>query len=135
MGTIVYAPVKRRNPLDASVKYYPQRVGAERLTTDDVIDYIAQNSQLPRASVPAAVSAILKTITNFVLNGHSVQLPRLGIFSATLQDPDAAAETAAEVRVTKNARIMIRFRAASSLQQELKYGISYKSVQEVGSQP
>lgn len=84
MGRIVYSVTKRRNSATAQVKYYPIRVGSERLSTDDVIDYIGENPQVPRAAVPSAVHAILKTITNFVLNGHSVELPRLGIFSATI---------------------------------------------------
>ena len=135
MGRIVYTVVKRRNPSTAVVKYYPARVGSERLSTDDVIDYIGENSQLPRAAVPSAVSAILKTITNFVLNGHSVELPRLGIFSATIQEPQQTEATTADAyRLTKDAKIMVRFRPTSSLTQELTYGISYVSVKEAAAE-
>ena len=135
MGRIVYTVVKRRDPSTASVKYYPARVGSERLSTDDVIDYIGENSQLPRAAVPSAVSAILKTITNFVLNGHSVELPRLGIFSATIQEPQQTEATSADAyRLTKDAKIMVRFRPTSSLTQELTYGISYVSVKEAAAE-
>lgn len=135
MGRIVYTVVKRRNPSTAAVKYYPARVGSERLSTDDVIDYIGENSQLPRAAVPSAVSAILKTITNFVLNGHSVELPRLGIFSATIQEPQQTEATSADAyRLTKDAKIMVRFRPTSSLTQELTYGISYVSVKEAAAE-
>ena len=135
MGRIVYTVVKRRNPATAGVKYYPARVGSERLSTDDVIDYIGENSQLPRAAVPSAVSAILKTITNFVLNGHSVELPRLGIFSATIQEPQQTEATSADAyRLTKDAKIMVRFRPTSSLTQELTYGISYVSVKEAAAE-
>ena len=135
MGRIVYTVVKRRNPSTAGVKYYPARVGSERLSTDDVIDYIGENSQLPRAAVPSAVSAILKTITNFVLNGHSVELPRLGIFSATIQEPQQTEATSADAyRLTKDAKIMVRFRPTSSLTQELTYGISYVSVKEAAAE-
>ena len=129
MGRIVYCAVKRRNPATATIKYYPARVGSERLTTDDVIDYIGENSQVPRAAVPAAVHAILKTITNFVLNGHSVELPRLGIFSATIQEKGGA-ESAEAYRMSADAKVMVRFRPSSSLSQELTYGISYVSVNE-----
>ncbi len=133
MGRIVYCAVKRRSPATAGVKYYPARVGSERLTTDDVIDYIGENSQVPRAAVPAAVHAILKTITNFVLNGHSVELPRLGIFSATIQEPRSDAESAEAYRLSKDAKVMVRFRPSASLSQELTYGISYVSVKEAAA--
>lgn len=134
MGRIVYSVTKRRNPATAQVKYYPIRVGSERLSTDDVIDYIGENSQVPRAAVPSAVHAILKTITNFVLNGHSVELPRLGIFSATIQEPQSDAESAEAYRLSKDAKIMVRFRPSSSLSQELTYGISYVSVSEAAAE-
>ena len=134
MGRIVYTVAKRRNPATAGVKYYPIRVGSERLTTDDVIDYIGENSQVPRAAVPSAVHAILKTINNFVLNGHSVELPRLGIFSATIQEPQQTEATSADAyRLTKDAKIMVRFRPSASLTEELTYGITYVSAQEAAA--
>ena len=44
---------------------------------------MAQNSQIGVASAVAAVHAFRKVVTTFLLNGHTIVVPRLGTFSLT----------------------------------------------------
>ncbi|MDO4218338.1 MAG: hypothetical protein Q4D03_09305 [Bacteroidales bacterium] len=63
--------------------------------SDEIIDYCAANSVVPKAYISATVVALAQCIENFLLNGHSVEFPNLGIFSIKTRgtsesDPDKA---------------------------------------------
>lgn len=49
----------------------------------DIVNYCMKNSLVPQAYISAAVIAFVQCIENFLLNGHSVELPSLGIFHLT----------------------------------------------------
>ena len=45
-----------------------------------MLEYAAQNSGINQAQLSAAMYAIRQSFVNFLLNGHSVELPGVGIF-------------------------------------------------------
>ena len=49
----------------------------------DIINYCVANSIVPKTYLSAAMIAFSQCIHNFLLNGHSVEFPNLGIFSLT----------------------------------------------------
>ena len=53
------------------------------MNADDIISYCSANSIVPKAYLSASMVAIAQCIENFLLNGHSVEFPNLGIFSLT----------------------------------------------------
>ena len=53
------------------------------MNAEDIINYCVANSVVPKAYLSAAMVAIAQCIENFLLNGHSVEFPNLGIFSLT----------------------------------------------------
>ena len=53
------------------------------MNAEDIISYCAANSIVPKAYLSASMVAIAQCIENFLLNGHSVEFPNLGIFSLT----------------------------------------------------
>lgn len=125
MPTLRYKVVERENPVTRSKVFYAVResYAIERIKTDDLIDSIAENSQLPRAIVPAALAAILKSITNFVLNGHSVTVPRLGTFTGTITSRSADSRAAFTASNIKGMRV--RFRKSSELDQASRYSVRF----------
>lgn len=126
MGKFQFTAIARKSPVDKSVKFYPLQVPATRVLTDDLVDYIAENSQLPRAVLPAALAAIQKSIFNFVLNGHSVTIPRLGTFTATIKSkaqPAADKVSAADIK-----SVHCRFRPSSKMSENVKYGLTFERV-------
>ena len=126
MGKILFTAIARKSPKDKTVSYYPLQVPAPRVMTPDLVNYIAENSQLPRAVVPAALAAIQKSIMNFVLNGHSVTIPRLGTFTATVKSE--ARPSAAEVKATDIKRVYCRFRPSAETADPVKYGLNFERV-------
>ena len=53
------------------------------MNAEDIINYCSANSIVPKAYLSASMIAIAQCIENFLLNGHSVEFPNLGIFSLT----------------------------------------------------
>jgi len=53
------------------------------MNAEDIVNYCMANSVVPKAYLSASMVAIAQCIENFLLNGHSVEFPNLGIFSLT----------------------------------------------------
>ncbi len=126
MPIIVYNVVPRKKPGTQAVAYHAQKSTqrAGRIMTEQLVDYICQNSQLPRAVVPTALAAIQKSIINFVLNGHSVTIPRLGTFNTSLKSPGATTPEAFNARMIEGVKIY--FIPTSNLREQMSYGVSYR---------
>ena len=63
--------------------YVLRPVRYSTMRQNDIVDYCMKNSLVPRAYITAAMVAFVQCIENFLLNGHSVELPGLGIFYLT----------------------------------------------------
>ena len=48
-----------------------------------IVEYCVQNSMVPKAYISATMVALAQCFTNFLLNGHHVMFPNLGVFSLT----------------------------------------------------
>lgn len=130
MGQIKYNVVGAKNPQTGSLIYIAQVARAPRITLADLIDSIAQNSQLPRAVLPTALNAILKSINNFVLNGHSVSIPRLGTFSVTMHSHGAETEEAFDIS-TNYRGLTVRFLPSTELKEQLQYNTSLTNITQL----
>ena len=80
---------------EKQLAYVLRPVRYSTMGANDIVDYCAANSIVPKAYMVAAMTAIIQCIENFLLNGHSVELPNFGIFSLTSKgiiatDADAA---------------------------------------------
>lgn len=53
------------------------------MKSEDIVNYCVANSVVPKAYLSASMVALAQCIENFLLNGHSVEFPNLGIFSLT----------------------------------------------------
>ena len=60
--------------------YVSRAVTYSKIDGEDVFDYSAQNSGINQAQLSAAMYAIRQSFVNFLLNGHNVELPGVGIF-------------------------------------------------------
>ena len=89
MGVIRYKVVPKKNPLDESVKYYAQPVLYSQISKEDVIEAAQRNTAIPRAYLDMAYDALINEVENFVMNGHSVQIPNLGTISCRINGTGA----------------------------------------------
>ena len=53
------------------------------MKSNDIVEYCSSISMVPKAYIHASVIALSQCIEFFMLNGHSVEFPGLGIFSLT----------------------------------------------------
>ena len=60
--------------------YVTRAVRYSTIDSDSVLEYAALNSGINRAMIAASMEAVLQSFENFLCNGHSVQLPRIGNF-------------------------------------------------------
>jgi len=61
--------------------YVTRPVSLPMIDSDTLLERAADNSGLRRGVLYAAVDAVNNEIKNFLVNGHPVQVPLLGIFS------------------------------------------------------
>lgn len=85
MGVIRYKVVAKRNPIDATVKYYAQPELYSQISKEDIVEAAQRNTSIPRAYLDMAYDALINEVENFVMNGHSVQIPNLGTISCRLR--------------------------------------------------
>mgnify|MGYP003303043166 CR=1 FL=1 len=68
---------------EKQLAYVLRPVRYSTMGANDIVDYCAANSIVPKSYMVAAMTAIIQCIENFLLNGHSVAFPNLGTFSLT----------------------------------------------------
>ena len=66
-----------------NLAYVLRPVRYTTMNAEDIVNYCAANSVVPKAYLSASMVALAQCIENFLLNGHSVEFPNLGIFSLT----------------------------------------------------
>ena len=72
MGTLRYKVVKRRNPMTAAVSYGPRLLRYTLIKADDVVERAAQNSNIDRGLLEAAMVGFQEAVRNFIMNGHNL---------------------------------------------------------------
>lgn len=125
MGIVKYNLVSRKNPITKEYAFHAQKdsFGAQSIDTNTLYAAMATNAHIPLAQIPAAFHAIVKSIENFCLNGHSVTIPDLGSFRLTIHSASAATE---EDFTKENIRgLRMRFVPASKLRYEMNANISF----------
>ena len=104
---------------DGEVKsgYLLRPVRYTTIEAEDLINTIANNSYVPRAFVSATLYGIVDAIENFLLNGHSIALPNLGILSLSCES--TVAKTPADAGIEQFKKMNINFRPSVELREKL----------------
>lgn len=89
MGVIRYKVVTKKNPIAGTVKYYAQPELYSQISKEDIVEAAQRNTSIPRAYLDMAYDALINEVENFVMNGHSVQIPNLGTISCRLRGEGA----------------------------------------------
>lgn len=89
MGVIRYKIVSKRNPIDGSTKYYAQPELYSQISREDIVEAAQRNTSIPKAYLDMAYDALINEVENFVMNGHSVQIPNLGTISCRIRGKGA----------------------------------------------
>lgn len=89
MGIIRYKVVKKKNPLNGTSSYYAQPELYSQISKQDIVEAAQRNTSIPRAYLDMAYDALVNEVENFVMNGHSVQIPNLGTISCRIRGTGA----------------------------------------------
>lgn len=109
MGTLRYKVVKRRNPMTAAVSYGPRLLRYTLIKADDVVERAAQNSNIDRGLLEAAMVGFQEAVRNFIMNGHNLQLFPLGSFCVSLLSTEGTdTPEAVSARQIKGAHLWFR---------------------------
>lgn len=108
--TLYFYVLPRKSPGTAVTKWYAQKVRYSNIGTEELLERIVENTSVPRGVIRAAVDAIVDSIANFVINGHSVQLGGLMSLRTTLQNKLQNIGPGGETptQLSDNARLRIR---------------------------
>ena len=106
MAKLQFYPLKRKNPVDKTEKYYAQKSTYTNIPTAVLCRRIVENTAVPPGVVRAAVTAIVDSVANFVCNGHSVQLGELMSMRPTVQT--TGSDYASVFRAEMVKRVMVR---------------------------
>ena len=101
MGVIRYKVVAKRDPIKDSVKYYAQPELYSQISKQDIIEAAQRNTSIPRAYLDMAYDALINEVENFVMNGHSVQIPNLGTISCRIRGEGADTRLAYSTELIK----------------------------------
>lgn len=101
-----------------SMAYVLRPVRYTTMNADDIVNYCVANSVVPKAYLNAAMIAFAQCIENFLLNGHSVEFPNLGIFSLTSSGISEADIN--KVGVEQVHKLNVRFLPCSQLKAEVE---------------
>lgn len=107
MPKLQYYVKARKSPIDKSVKYYAQVRKYTTLSTREVLDLAAQNSNIDRGLIESVMYALQEAIVTFFTNGHNLQFWPLGSFFSTLKSKGA--ETAQAFQASDIESLRVRF--------------------------
>ena len=97
--------------------YVSRAVTYSKIDGDEVLELAAQNSGINQAQLSAAMYAIRQSFVNFLLNGHSVELPGVGIFRVGVNAK--MVDEATKVSVDQIYRRKIHFLPSTALKDRL----------------
>lgn len=123
MGTLKFKPIQRKNPATREKQWFLEAIYYSQIGKDETIECAARNSQIPRAYMEQIYDSLVTEIKNFVMNGHSIKLDRLGTFSATIQYRPGAAKKE-DVTTSAISKVAFRFRPAASIMKFINNTVS-----------
>lgn len=127
MGTLKFKPVQRKSLVTGLSLWYLEAVYYSQISKDETIECASRNSQIPRAYMEQVYDCLVTEIKNFVMNGHSIQLDKLGTFSAAIQYRPGAdrPEGCTVAGITK---VAFRFRPSASLMKYFNTSVSLERI-------
>ncbi len=98
--------------------YVTRSVTLPRIDKEQLLERAADNSGLNRGIIYAAADAICREFENFIMNGHSVEIPLVGSFRYGINAK--ATDTAAEAGAAQVYRRKIRYVPSKELWHKLQ---------------
>ena len=106
--------------------YVTSAVHYHRIDSEDLLEAASRNSGINEATIYAGMKAVLNEFQNFLMNGHSVQVPLLGSFRISISAKGVDTNEEAGAQTVYRRRIL--FTPAKKLKERL-YNLPLQSLQ------
>lgn len=104
--------VKKLQKMAAQEKnlYMIRAIRYSTISGEELVDAASRNSQVNKGVLRSATNAVLNEFHNFLMNGHSVELPGIGYFrlSFSAKAPETLAELKENGVQIKQKRVLYR---------------------------
>lgn len=95
MGKIILKGKRQYVHFLSKSAYLTRTATYSKIDSDQLLERAADNSGVSKGVIYTALDAVMREFRNFLLNGHSVQLPEVGTFRFSIRCK--AVDTAEEV--------------------------------------
>ena len=112
-------------------KYITSTVRYSTISTDDLLEYACENSEIPKAQLISSFYAINQQIVQFILNGHSLQLGNLGFFYLLAKTKAVDSEKEAGVEAVEG--LVLKFRQSRKLRNLINQRVNFSVLNAVDS--
>ena len=130
MGKIVIKTNYQRVAMKNKNMYVTRATSFSKIGKDELVNMVASDSSLPRGYVAAVTDGLFTQIKQMVLNGHSVEVPHLGIFRFGISCKGVENKEDISAENVKTRKIM--FTPCKELKDALR-GVSLETV--IGTEP
>lgn len=115
---VPYVVKAKKNPVDATVKFYPQIGLVKAIDMREIAQEVSQMCTVTLPDVVGVFSAMQEEIENILKKGRTVRFKYLGSFRPTIvSDP---VEKAENVSVSNIKRVRVRFTPGGYLRRQMK---------------
>lgn len=115
---IPYTVKAKKNPIDATVKFYPQIGLVKAVDMRDVAQEVSQMCTVTLPDVVGVFSAMQEEVETILKRGRTVRFKFLGSFRPTIVSKPAAKAENVGVNLIK--RVRVRFTPGSYLRRQMK---------------
>ena len=107
-------PMTKIGTKEKELKYVLKHSSSGIIDEKEVVNFCHNHTQIPRATISAAMDSCLQTIGHYLALGHSVKLGDVGIFYITANARSVDSNTEAGLAQLKG--VNVRFRPSIELQ-------------------
>ena len=125
MGKIVIRTNYQRVAMKNKNMYVTRATSFSKIGKDELVSMVANDSSLPRGYVAAVTDGLFNQIKQMVLNGHSVEVPHLGLFKFGISCKGVEAEEDISAENVKARKIL--FSPCKELKDALR-GVTLETV-------
>ena len=115
---VPYVVKAKKNPVDATVKFYPQIGLVKAIDMREIAQEVSQMCTVTLPDVVGVFSAMQEEIENILKKGRTVRFKYLGSFRPTIVSTPAV--KAEDVGVSNIERVRVRFTPGGYLRRQMK---------------
>lgn len=132
MATINLRAKKQKTGFTKEEAYVTRAVRYNTITTDELVDHAAEDSNVPKAMLHASAEALLLQAKELLLNGHTIEFKPLGFLRFSVSCKTVKNKENVSANLVRTRRIL--FQPSTRLKADMKRINFITTVEEDGSE-